>query len=57
MMGQAFDVTGSYEALLVRLALATFAVGTLMLLLPKYPRLSGTGIMAAAPRPVSTSPT
>jgi MFS family permease len=34
LMGQAFDVTGSYEALLVRLAVATLGVAGLMLLLP-----------------------
>ena len=36
LMGKAFDATGSYEALLVRLALATLAVAALMLLLPAY---------------------
>jgi predicted MFS family arabinose efflux permease len=36
LMGKAFDLTGSYEALLVRLAFGTFAVGALMLLLPRY---------------------
>jgi MFS family permease len=36
LMGKAFDVTGSYEALLVQLALATFAVAALMLFLPRY---------------------
>lgn len=36
LMGKAFDVTGSYEALLVRLALGTVAVATLMLFLPRY---------------------
>jgi len=36
LMGQAFDVTGSYQALLVRLALATLAVAALMLFLPRY---------------------
>jgi MFS family permease len=36
LMGKAFDATGSYEALLVRLAIATFAVGGLMLLMPRY---------------------
>ena len=36
LMGKAFDVTGSYETLLVRLALATLAVASLMLLLPAY---------------------
>ena len=36
LMGKAFDMTGSYEALLVQLALATFAVAALMLFLPRY---------------------
>ena len=36
LMGKAFDVTGSYEALLVRLALGTLAVAALMLFLPRY---------------------
>ena len=35
-MGQAFDATGSYSALLLQLSVATFAVGTLMLFLPRY---------------------
>ena len=36
LMGKAFDVTGSYDALLVRLSLVTLAVAALMLLLPRY---------------------
>ena len=36
LMGKAFDVTGLYEALLVRLSAATLAVAALMLLLPRY---------------------
>jgi predicted MFS family arabinose efflux permease len=36
LMGKAFDVTGSYQALLVRLALATLAVAALMLFMPRY---------------------
>ena len=36
LMGKAFDVTGSYEALLVRLAFVTLAVASLMLFLPAY---------------------
>ena len=35
-MGKAFDVTGSYEALLGQLALVTLAVAALMLFLPRY---------------------
>jgi predicted MFS family arabinose efflux permease len=37
LMGKAFDLTGSYEALLVKLSLGTLAVATLMLFLPRYP--------------------
>lgn len=36
LMGQAFDVTGSYETLLMQLALGTLAVSALMLFLPRY---------------------
>ena len=36
LMGKAFDLTGSYEALLLRLSIGTFAVGSLMLVLPRY---------------------
>jgi len=37
IMGKAFDMTGSYAALLSRLALLTLAAASLMLLLPAYP--------------------
>ena len=36
LMGRAFDATGSYEALLARLAAATLAVAAVTLLLPRY---------------------
>jgi MFS family permease len=36
LMGRAFDATGSYEALLVRLAAGTLAVAALMLFMPRY---------------------
>jgi MFS family permease len=36
LMGKAFDVTGSYDLLLLQLSLVTFVVGALMLLLPRY---------------------
>jgi cyanate permease len=36
LMGRVFDMTGSYEALLSRLAVATVLVGALMLLMPRY---------------------
>ena len=37
IMGKAFDVTGFYEGLLIRLAVLTAAVGGVMLFLPRYP--------------------
>jgi MFS family permease len=39
LMGRAFDATGSYETLLVRLAIGTLCVATLMLTLPRYDSL------------------
>ncbi len=38
LMGRAFDATGSYEVLLIQLAVGTLAVAGLMLLLPAYRR-------------------
>jgi predicted MFS family arabinose efflux permease len=38
LMGKAFDATGSYEALLVWLAVAIIVIAPLMLLLPRYAR-------------------
>jgi hypothetical protein len=35
-MGRAFDATGSYEVLLVRLAIVTLTIASLMLALPPY---------------------
>ena len=43
LMGRAFDLTGSYTSLLTVLALATLAVATLMLMLPRY-ETSGTAV-------------
>jgi hypothetical protein len=37
LMGKAFDATGSYERLLLLLALTTLASAVLMLLTPPYP--------------------
>jgi MFS family permease len=42
LMGRAFDATGSYEAMLVRLAALTLLVATSMLALPGYARLPAT---------------
>ena len=38
LMGKAFDVTGSYQSLLVWLGVATLVISPLMLLLPRYAR-------------------
>ena len=46
LMGKAFDLTGSYEALLVRLALATLGVATLMLFMPPYTSAHGASVLA-----------
>jgi predicted MFS family arabinose efflux permease len=43
MMGKAFDEHGSYEALLTRLSVLTFAGGALMLFLPRYSHLGRGG--------------
>jgi MFS family permease len=42
LMGRAFDLTGSYEAVLVRLAAAMFVSGALMLAMPRYPAIPQT---------------
>ena len=38
LLGKAFDSTGSYGPLLVRLALFVFVAGLLMLGVPRYPK-------------------
>jgi MFS family permease len=38
IMGRAFDLSGSYSALLVQLGAATLAAASLLLLLPRYNR-------------------
>jgi len=48
LMGKAFDVTGSYQALLTQLAFATFAAAVLMLFLPRYAPLPQ--VSASTPR-------
>ena len=40
LLGKAFDSTGSYGALLIRLALLVFLAGVLMLAMPRYSRRS-----------------
>lgn len=47
LMGRAFDATGSYEALLVQLAIATLVVAALMLLLPRYQRQAAAAAVEA----------
>jgi MFS family permease len=41
LMGRAFDATGSYTALLTQLAVGTFLIAALMLLMPRYGQTSG----------------
>jgi cyanate permease len=41
LMGRAFDATGSYTALLTQLAVGTFLIAALMLLMPRYAQPSG----------------
>jgi MFS family permease len=53
LMGKAFDVTGSYETLLVQLALATFVVAALMLFLPRYAPAETAS--AAQPAPTASN--
>ena len=43
LMGRAFDATGSYRVLLVQLAVGTFLVASLMLLMPAYAKVSEPG--------------
>jgi MFS family permease len=48
LMGRAFDATGSYEALLVQLAIGTFLIAALMLLMPAYARASEPASLAGS---------
>ena len=41
LMGRAFDATGSYTALLTQIAVATFLIAALMLVMPRYVQASG----------------
>ncbi len=41
LLGKAFDSTGSYAMLLLRLAFLTFVAGLLMLGMPRYPKNTG----------------
>jgi MFS family permease len=44
LMGRAFDATGSYTALLTQLAIGTFFIAGLMLLMPGYERAFRRGV-------------
>jgi MFS family permease len=46
LMGRAFDVTGSYDVLLVRLAVLALAVAALMLVMPRYDRQDVPALIA-----------
>ena len=48
LMGRAFDATGSYTAFLTQVALATFLIAALLLLMPAYEKASGPGAQASA---------
>jgi MFS family permease len=48
LMGRAFDATGSYETLLVRLAVVMFIAGGLMLLMPSYESAATTAVPTGA---------
>jgi len=41
-MGKVFDATGSHQALLVQLAIATLLVAALMLFMPRYATARGS---------------
>jgi cyanate permease len=55
LMGRVFDATGSYEALLVQLALVTAAAATLMLAMPRYAALEPARPMPRAQSPEPTA--
>jgi MFS family permease len=48
LMGRAFDATGSYTALLTQLAIGTFLIAALMLLMPGYSKPTGARARASA---------
>lgn len=52
LMGRAFDATGSYETVLLQLALGTLGVAVLMLTLPACPVLS-CPVLSSCPDPVT----
>jgi MFS family permease len=56
LMGRAYDATGSYQALLGALALATFAVALLMLLMPRYEMSHAAAAVTSPARPSSSHP-
>jgi MFS family permease len=47
LMGRAFDATGSYTALLTQLAIGTFLIAALMLLMPGYSKPTGARARAS----------
>ena len=51
LMGRAFDATGSYTTLLTRLAIGTFLIAALMLLMPGYDRAFRPAATGAALTP------
>ena len=53
IMGRAFDLTGSYQALLVRLSIFTVATAALLLFLPRYGSSEPVEQLAEAPQLIS----
>jgi MFS family permease len=47
LMGRAFDATGSYTTLLTQLAIGTFLIAALLLLMPGYASATGPGAEAS----------
>ena len=47
LMGRAFDLTGSYTTLLTQLAIGTFLIAALLLLMPAYGKDSGIRTQAS----------
>lgn len=51
LMGRSFDLTGSYQSLLLQIAGLTLVAGGLMLLMPRYPVGHASGIRSADDSP------
>ena len=56
LMGRAFDATGSYTALLPQIAVGTFFIAALMLLMPRYAQTSAEASSLPSPEPLTPEP-